>query len=71
VTGLSDLMALFIDLECLCCKQMQRPFNVFKNTKLIENQFSRSKVQLTRVGTSHKTLERLALRESLRFHRGR
>jgi hypothetical protein len=50
VTGLSDLMTLFIDLGCLYCKQMQRAFNVFKkHTKLIENQFSRSKVQLTRV----------------------
>jgi hypothetical protein len=32
VTGLSDLMALFIDLGCLYCKQTQRAFNVFKNT---------------------------------------
>jgi hypothetical protein len=32
VTGLSDLMTLFIDLECLYCKQTQRAFNVFKNT---------------------------------------
>jgi hypothetical protein len=32
VTGLSDLMTLFIDLGCLYCKQMQRAFNVFKNT---------------------------------------
>jgi hypothetical protein len=31
VTGLSDLMTLFIDLGCLCCKQTQRAFNVFKN----------------------------------------
>jgi hypothetical protein len=32
VTGLSDLMTLFIDLACLYCKQTQRAFNVFKNT---------------------------------------
>jgi hypothetical protein len=32
VTGLSDLMTLFIDLGCLYCKQKQRAFNVFKNT---------------------------------------
>jgi hypothetical protein len=32
VTGLSDLMTLFVDLECLYCKQTQRAFNVFKNT---------------------------------------
>jgi hypothetical protein len=32
VTGLSDLMTLFVDLWCLYCKQMQRAFNVFKNT---------------------------------------
>jgi hypothetical protein len=32
VTGLSDLMALFIDLGCLYCKQTQRAFNFFKNT---------------------------------------
>jgi hypothetical protein len=32
VTGLSDLMTLFIDLGCLYCKQTQRAFNVFKNT---------------------------------------
>jgi hypothetical protein len=32
VTGLSDLMTLFIDLGYLCCKQTQRAFNVFKNT---------------------------------------
>jgi hypothetical protein len=31
VTGLSDLMALFIDLRCLYCEQTQRAFNVFKN----------------------------------------
>jgi hypothetical protein len=50
VTGLSDQMTLFIDLECVYCKQTQRAFNVFKkHAKLIENWFSRSKVQLTRV----------------------
>jgi hypothetical protein len=32
VTGLSDLMTLFVDLGYLYCKQMQRAFNVFKNT---------------------------------------
>jgi hypothetical protein len=32
VTGLSDLMTLFIDLGCLYCKQTERAFNVFKNT---------------------------------------
>jgi hypothetical protein len=32
VTGLSDLKTLFIDLGCLCCKQTQRAFHVFKNT---------------------------------------
>jgi hypothetical protein len=32
VTGLSDLMTLFIDLGCLYCKQTQRAFNVFKST---------------------------------------
>jgi hypothetical protein len=32
VTGLSDLMTLFIDLGCLYCKQTQRAFIVFKNT---------------------------------------
>jgi hypothetical protein len=32
VTGLSDLVTLFIDLGCLYCKQMQRAFNVF-NTR--------------------------------------
>jgi hypothetical protein len=32
VTGLSDLMTLFIVLGCLYCKQTQRAFNVFKNT---------------------------------------
>jgi hypothetical protein len=32
VTGLSDLMTLFIDLGCLYCKQTQRAFNVFQNT---------------------------------------
>jgi hypothetical protein len=32
VTGLSDLMTLFIDLACLYCQQTQRAFNVFKNT---------------------------------------
>jgi hypothetical protein len=31
VTGLPDLMTLFVDLGCLYCKQMQRAFNVFKN----------------------------------------
>jgi hypothetical protein len=31
VTGLSDLMTLFIDIGCLYCKQTQRAFNVFKN----------------------------------------
>jgi hypothetical protein len=31
VTGLSDLMTLFIDLGCLYCKLTQRAFNVFKN----------------------------------------
>jgi hypothetical protein len=31
VTGLSDLMTLFIDPGCLYCKQTQRAFNVFKN----------------------------------------
>jgi hypothetical protein len=30
VIGLSDLMTLFIDLECLYCKQTQRAFS--KNT---------------------------------------
>jgi hypothetical protein len=50
VTGLHDLMTLFIDLGCSYCKQMQRAFNVLKkHAKLIENRFSRSKVQLTRV----------------------
>jgi hypothetical protein len=43
VTGLSDLMTLFIDLGCLYCKQTQRAC-FQKHTKLIENQFSRSKV---------------------------
>jgi hypothetical protein len=28
VTGLSDLMTLFVDLGCLYCKQTQRAFNV-------------------------------------------
>jgi hypothetical protein len=32
VTGLSDLMTLFIDLGCLYCKQTQRAFNVFNYT---------------------------------------
>jgi hypothetical protein len=32
VTGLSDLMTLFIDLRCLYCKHTQRASNVFKNT---------------------------------------
>jgi hypothetical protein len=32
VTGLSDLMTLFIDMGCLYCKQTQRVFNVFTNT---------------------------------------
>jgi hypothetical protein len=32
VTGLSDIMTLFVDLGCLYCKQTQRAFNVFKNT---------------------------------------
>jgi hypothetical protein len=32
VTGLSDLMTLFVDLGCLYCKQTQRAFRVFKNT---------------------------------------
>jgi hypothetical protein len=32
VTGLSDLMTLFIDLRCLYCKRTQRAFNVFRNT---------------------------------------
>jgi hypothetical protein len=32
VTGLSDLITLFIDLGCLYCKQTQRAFNVFTNT---------------------------------------
>jgi hypothetical protein len=32
VTGLSDLMTLFIDLGCFYWKQTQRAFNVFKNT---------------------------------------
>jgi hypothetical protein len=50
VTGLSDLMTLFIDLRCLYCKQTQRAFNVFKNKlNWLKNWFSRSKVQLTRV----------------------
>jgi hypothetical protein len=31
VTGLSDLMTLFIDLGCLYCKHTQRAFKVFKN----------------------------------------
>jgi hypothetical protein len=31
VTGLSDLLTLFIDLGCLYCNQTQRAFNVFKN----------------------------------------
>jgi hypothetical protein len=47
VTGLSDLMTLFIDRGGLYCKQRQRAFQ--KHAKLIENRFSRSKVQLTRV----------------------
>jgi hypothetical protein len=39
-------MTLFIDLGYLYCKQMQRAFSVFKkHAKLIENRFSRSKVQ--------------------------
>jgi hypothetical protein len=45
LTGLSDLMTLFIDLQTdaksIQCFQ--------KHAKLIENRFSRSKVQLTRV----------------------
>jgi hypothetical protein len=32
VTGLSDLMTLFIDLEYLYCNQTQRAFNVLYNT---------------------------------------
>jgi hypothetical protein len=32
VNGLSDLNTLFIDLGCFICNQMQRAFNVFKNT---------------------------------------
>jgi hypothetical protein len=32
VTGLSDLMTLFIDPWCFYSKQTQRAFNVFKNT---------------------------------------
>jgi hypothetical protein len=32
VTGLSNLMTLFIDLGCFYCKQTQSAFNVFKNT---------------------------------------
>jgi hypothetical protein len=32
MTGLSDLMTLFIDLGCLYFNQTQRTFNVFKNT---------------------------------------
>jgi hypothetical protein len=48
MTGLSDLMTLFIDLGRLYYKQMQRAFTVLKkHAKRIENRFSRSKVQLT------------------------
>jgi hypothetical protein len=57
VTGLSDLITLFIDLGSLYCKQTKRAFNVKKNAKLIENRFSRSKViQISidwSVGTFH------------------
>jgi hypothetical protein len=71
VIGLPDLMTLFIDLRCLYCKQTQRAFNVFKNT-LIKNRFIKSTVIENlidyRLGTSHKALERLALRAILRFH---
>jgi hypothetical protein len=65
VTGLSDLMTLFLTWGVYIAKSIQC---FQKHAKLIENRFSRSKVQLTSVGTSHKTMERLALRESLRFH---
>jgi hypothetical protein len=52
---------------------MHRELNVFKkHTKLIENRFSRSEVIQNSidwsVGTSHKALELLALKETLRFH---
>jgi hypothetical protein len=42
--------------------------SIQKHTKLIENRFSRSKFNWLIVGTSQKALERLALRQTLRFH---
>jgi hypothetical protein len=49
---------------------MHSAFNALKNkTKMIANQFSRSKV-VDCGGTSHKVLERLALGETLRFTDG-
>jgi hypothetical protein len=69
VTGLSDLMTLFIDLGCLYCKQTQRAFNVFKNMlNWLKIDSVDQKFNWRSVGTSHKTLERLALRESWTFH---
>jgi hypothetical protein len=64
VVGWSDQMTLFIDLSCLYCKKTQRAFNVLKNSisKVIQNSIDKS------VGTSHKALECLALKETLRFH---
>jgi hypothetical protein len=66
VTGLSNdsfywprVLILQTDIKSIQCFQ--------KHAKLIENWF-RSKVQLTSVGTFNKTLERLAMRESLRYH---
>jgi hypothetical protein len=64
VIGLPDLMTLFIDLGCLYCKQTQRAFNVFKNT-LKRLKIDSVDQKLFRI---HKALERLALRETLRFH---
>jgi hypothetical protein len=53
VIRLSDLMALFIDLGCLYCKQAQRAFNVFKNTlnwlEIDSVDQMLFKIQLTRV----------------------
>jgi hypothetical protein len=65
--GLSDLMTVFIDLGGLYCIQFFQ-----KHTKLNKNRISRPNVNQNfidqSVGTSHKALERLALRRTLRFY---
>jgi hypothetical protein len=66
--SLSDLDS-FIDPGCLYCKQKQRALkNTQTRLKIVSLDQKLFKNQLTDLGTSHKALERLALRETLPFH---